>query len=151
MGGGRWGGQRRRRRGPLVEDVVDGASEEDEEEEIAASVPPATGRGRVLRCAASGEPVRPDRATQLRLAQGAATRQTRATVTKKAAEAEAARRRTPVSSSSRRAQTPPPSPPPADVGAGIAFDFGPLSPDRYSGSPSPARKRKAPEEEGNDE
>ena len=132
---------------PLVEDIVDEASEEDDEEEIAASVPPATRRGRVLRRAASGEPVCPSRAAQLWLAQGAATRQTRAAVTKKAAEAEAARRKTPASSSSRRAQTPPPSPLPADVGAGIAFDFGPLSPERYSGPPSPERKRKATEEE----
>ena len=121
------------------------------EEEIAASVPPATGRGRVLRRAASGEPVRPGWAAQLRLVQGAAMRQTRAAVMKKAAEVEEARRKTPTSSSSRRAQTPPPSSLPAGVGAGISFDFGPLSPDRYSGSPSPARKRKAPEEEEEEE
>ena len=59
---------------PLVEDAVDGASEEDEGEEIAASDPPATGRGRVLWRAASSEPVCPGRATQLRLAEGAVTR-----------------------------------------------------------------------------
>ena len=49
---------------PLVEDVVDESSSEEAE----AVDPPATGRGRVLRRATSGEPFRPGRAVQPRQA-----------------------------------------------------------------------------------
>ena len=55
---------------PLVEDVVD----ESLEEEAEAVDPPAMGRGRVLRQASSGKPVRPCRAVQPQQAQEASVR-----------------------------------------------------------------------------
>ena len=57
---------------PLVEDVADGSSEEEgEEERTATTDPPITEKRRVMRRATSGEPVRLDRAAQLRQAQEA--------------------------------------------------------------------------------
>ena len=47
-------------RAPLIKDVPD----ESSEDEVEAVDPPATGRGRVLQRATSGEPVRPGRAVQ---------------------------------------------------------------------------------------
>ena len=57
-------------------------------------------------------------------------------------KAAVAKKKASASSSSKHAQTPPSSPPPADVDAGVTFDFGSLS---------PRRKRKATEEEVDDE
>nr|XP_020161817.2 neurofilament medium polypeptide-like [Aegilops tauschii subsp. strangulata] len=116
---------------PLVEDMVGESSEEEaEEEEVVAIDPPATGRGRVLRRATSGEPVRPGRAAELRQAQEMSARQTRAAAAKKVVTAAVAKEKASASSSAKRVQTPPPSPPPADVDAGVTFDFG--SPNRPS-------------------
>ena len=58
---------------PLIEYVVDESSEEEAE----TVDPPATGRGRVLRRASSGKPVRPGRAAQPQQTQEGSTRQTR--------------------------------------------------------------------------
>ena len=55
---------------PLIEDDVD----ESSGEEVEAVDPPATGRGRVLWWAISGEPVRPGRATQPQQPQEASVR-----------------------------------------------------------------------------
>ena len=49
---------------PLVDDAAD---ESSSEEDMAAGSTPARGRGRVLRRAGSGEPVRPGRATRPQL------------------------------------------------------------------------------------
>ena len=89
---------------PLIEDVVDeSSSEEDEGEETATADPPVTGRGRVLRRATSGKPVRPGRAAQLRQAQETSVRQTRAAAMKKMVKAVAAKKKASASSSSKRA------------------------------------------------
>ena len=115
-------------------------------EEAEAVDPPVTGRGRVLRRATSGEPVRPGRVVQPRQAQEASARQTRAAAAKKSVKAAVAKEKASASSSSKRVQTPPSSPPPADVNADVdaevTFDFGSLN---------PRRKRKAAEEEVEDE
>ena len=123
---------------PLVEDVVDESSEEEAE----AVDPPATRRGRVLRRVTSGEPVRPGRVVQPRPAQEVSAHQTRAAAAKKSVKAAVAKEKASASSSSKRVQTPPSSPPPAGVDAEVTFDFGSLS---------PRRKRKAAEEEVEDE
>ena len=65
--------------------------------------PPSTGRGRVLRWATSGKPVRPGKAAQLRQAQERSAHQTRAAATKKAMKAVAAKKKASASSSSKRA------------------------------------------------
>ena len=101
-------------------------------EEARAVDPPATGRGRVLRRATSGEPVRPVKVARRPKSLEEAVRQTRAAVAKKKASA---------SSLFKHAQIPPSFPPPADADAGVTFDFGSLS---------PRRMRKAAEEEVED-
>ena len=111
-------------------------------EEAEAVDPPVTGRGRVLRRATSGEPVRPGRAVQPRQAQEGSARQTRAAPAKKLVKAAVAKKKATASSSSKRPRTPSASPPPADVDAEVVFDFGSLS---------PRRKRKTAEEEVEDE
>jgi len=123
---------------PLIEDVVD----ESSEEEAKPVDPPVMGRGQVLRRATSGEPVRPGRVVQPRQAQEASARQTRAAAAKKSAKAAVAKEKASASSSSKCVQTPPSSPPPADIDAEVIFDIGSLS---------PRRKRKAAEEEVEDE
>ena len=123
---------------PLVEDVTGGSS--SEEAETAEPTPP-TGRGRVLRRASSGEPVRPGRAARSQLTLEEPGRHTRAAAAKKPAKA-AVKKKTAAPSSSARAQTPPPSPPPANVDMEVTFDYGSLS---------PRRKRKTTEEEADDE
>ena len=70
------------------------------------------------------------------------TRVMKATTAKNAVKAAVAKKKATASSSSKHVQTPPPSPPPADVDAEVVFDFGSLS---------PRRKRKAVEEELEDE
>ena len=65
---------------------------------------------------------------------------------KKMAKAVASKKRTSASSSSKRARTLSHPPSPANIGAGIAFDFRPLSPERELRSLSPERKRKTTEE-----
>nr|XP_020153498.2 uncharacterized protein LOC109738805 [Aegilops tauschii subsp. strangulata] len=72
---------------PLIEDVVG----ESSSEEAVVVDPPATGRGRVLRRATSGEPVRPGRAAQPRQAQEISARQTRAAAAKKVVKAAVAK------------------------------------------------------------
>ena len=123
---------------PLVEDAAD---ETSEEEDVAAGSTPTRGRGRVLRQAGSGEPVRPGRAMRPQLTLEGSGRHTRATGAKRLTKA-AEKKKTIAPSSSGRAQTPPSSPPPADVDsdvdAEVTFDLGPLS---------PKRKRKVVEEE----
>ena len=116
--------------------------DESSEEEAEAVDPPATGRGRVLRRATSGELVRPGRVVQPRQAQEASARQTRAAAVNKSVKATVAKEKASASSSSKRVQTPPSSPPPADIDMEVTFDFGSLS---------PRRKRKAAEEEVEDE
>ena len=69
-------------------------------------------------------------------------RQTRAAVARKLVKAVVAKKKATTSSSFKRGQTPPSSPPPEDVDAEVIFDFGSLS---------PRRKRKAAEEEVEDE
>ena len=69
-------------------------------------------------------------------------RQMRATMAKKAAKTAVAKKKATASSSSKRCRTPSPSPPPADVDTEVVFDLGSLS---------PRRKRKAAEEEVEDE
>ena len=69
-------------------------------------------------------------------------RQTRAAAARKLVRAAVAKKKAVASSASKRVQTPPSSPPPADVDAEVVFDFGPLS---------PRRKRKAAEEEVEEE
>ena len=123
---------------PLVEDVVDESSSSEAE----VVDPPVTGRGRVLRRASSGEPVRPGRAAQPQQTQEGSVRQTRAVAARKLVKAAVAKKRAIASSSSKRVQTPPSSPPPANVDAEVVFDFGSLS---------PRRKGKAAEEEVEDE
>ena len=137
MGGVRWEASSAGTGAPLIEDVVDESSEEEAE----AVDPPVAGRGRVLRQAASGEPVRPDRGVQPRQAQEGSARQTRAAAAKKLVKA-AVKKKTAATSSPTRVQTPPPSPPPADVDAEVTFDYGSLS---------PRRKRKTAEEEADNE
>ena len=83
---------------PLVEDVVDESSEEEAE----AVDPSATGSGRVLRRATSGEPVRPGRVVQPQQAQEASVRQTRAAAAKKSVKAAVAKEKASASSSSKR-------------------------------------------------
>ena len=128
---------------PLIEDVVnESSSEEDEGEETATTDPPVTARGRVLRQATSGEPVRPVKAVRRPKSPEESARQTRAAAAKKVVKAAVAKKKASASSSSKRAQTPPSSPLPADADVGVTFDFGSLS---------PRRKRKAIEEEVDDE
>lgn len=112
-----------------VEDVA----EESSEEEAEADAPSAMKKRRVLRQASSGEPVRSARAESREGVQVETTRVTRAAVAKKKATA---------SSSSKLYRTPSPSPPPANAGTEVAFDFPSLS---------PRRKRKAAEEEVEDQ
>ena len=69
-------------------------------------------------------------------------RLTRATAAKKVVKAAVAKRKATASSLSKRPRTPPASPPPADVDTEVVFDLG---------SFSPRRKRKATEEEVEDE
>ena len=69
-------------------------------------------------------------------------RQTRATAAKKVVKAAVAKKKATASSLPKRPRTPSASPPPADVNAEVVFDFGSLS---------PRRKRKAAEEEVEDE
>ena len=123
---------------PLVEDVVDESSSEEAE----AVDPPATGRGRVLWWATSGEPVRPARTARRPKSPEESARQTRAAAAKKVVKGATAKKKASASSSSKHTQTPPSSPPLADADAGVSFDFGSLS---------PRRKRKAAEEEVDDE
>ena len=123
---------------PLVEDVV----EESTEEEAKADDPPATGRGCVLWRASSSEPVRPRRTKPWQGAKGESVRQTRAAIAKETAKTMVAKKKATASSSSKRRRTPSPSPPPADVDTEVVFDLGSLS---------PRRKRKAAEEEVEDE
>ena len=122
---------------PLVEDAAD---ESSKEEDVAAGSTPTRGRGRVLRRAGSGEPVRTGRATRPQLTLEGSGRHTRATAAKRLTKA-AEKKKTTAPSSSGRAQTPPSLPPPtdvdSDVDAEITFDLGPLS---------PKRKRKVAEE-----
>ena len=122
---------------PLVEDVTGESSSEEAE---TADLTPPTGRGRVLRRASSGEPVRPGRAAWPQLTFEGPGRHTRATAAKKPAKA-AVKKKTAAPSSSKRVQTPPPSPPPTDVNTEVTFDYGSLS---------PRRKRKTAEEEADD-
>ena len=86
--------------------------------------------------------VRPGRAMPPQQAQETPARQTWAAAAKKLVKAAVAKGKASPSSSSKRVQTPPSSPPPADVDAEVTFDFGSLS---------PRRKRKAAEEEVEDE
>ena len=67
--------------------------------------------------------------------------QTRAAVARKLVKAAVAKKKA-TASSSKRVRTPPSSPPPADIDAEVIFDFGSLG---------PRRKRKAAEEEVEDE
>ena len=69
-------------------------------------------------------------------------RQTRATTVKKAAKATMAKKKATASSLSKCSRTPLPCPPPTDVDTEVIFDFGSLN---------PRRKRKAAEEEVEDE
>ena len=138
MGGGRRGASSAGTEAPLVEDVVGESSSEEAE---TAGPTPATGRGRVLRRASSGEPVRPGRAARPQLTLEGSGRHTRAAKAKKPAKA-AVKKKTAAPSSSTRVQTPPPSPPPADVDTEVTFDYGSLS---------LRRKRKTAEEEADDE
>ena len=69
-------------------------------------------------------------------------RQTRAVAARKLVKAAVAKKKATASSSSKRSLTPSASPPPEDVDAEVVFDFGSLS---------PRRKRKAAEEEVEDE
>ena len=117
---------------PLVEDAADESS--GKEEDMAAGSTPTRGRGRVLRWAGSGEPVRPGRAMRPQLTLEGSGRHTRATAAKRLTKA-AEKKKTTAPSSSGCAQTPPPpSPPPAGVDsnddAELPFDLGPLSPER---------------------
>ena len=128
---------------PLVKDAAD---ESSGEEDVAAGSTPARGRGRVLRRAGSGEPVRPGRAARPQLTLEGSGRHPRARAAKRLTKA-AEKKKTTAPSSSGRAQTPlPPSPPPADVDSDddeeLPFDLGPLSPER---------KRKLAEEEEMDD
>ena len=123
---------------PLVEDMT-GESSSEEAETVGPT--PAMGRGRVLRRASFGEPVRPGRAARPQLTLEGSGRHTRAAAAKKPAKA-AVKKKTAAPSSSMRVQTPPPSPPPADVDTEVTFDYGSLS---------PRRKRKTAEEEADDE
>ena len=68
--------------------------------------------------------------------------QTRAAAAGNAVKATVAKKKATASSSSKRPRTPPASPPPADVDTEVVFDLGSLS---------PRRKRKAAEEEAEDE
>ena len=127
---------------PLVKDAAD---ESSSEEDVAAGSTPTRGRGRVLRRADSGEPVRPGRATRPQLALEGSGHHTSATAAKRLTKA-AEKKKTTAPSSSGRTQTPMSLPPPADVDsdvdANVTFDLGPLS---------AKRKRKAVEEEGVDD
>ena len=123
---------------PLIEEVV----KELTKGEAEADDPTATGRGRVLRQATSGEPVRPRRTEPQQGAQGESVRQTRAAAAKKAAKTTVAKKKVTASSSSKHRRTPSPSPPHADVDPEVAFDLGSIS---------PRRKKRAAEEEAEDE
>ena len=123
---------------PPIEDV----GEEATGGEAESDDPPATGRGRVLRRASSGEPVWPGRAAQGQEVQGESVRLTRATAAKKMAKTVVAKKKAAAYSSSKRPRTPPASPPPTDVDTEVVFDFGSLS---------PRRKRRAVGEEAEDE
>ena len=68
---------------PLVEDA---ANESSSEEDVAAGPVPTMGRGRVLRRACSGEPVRPGKTAQPQLALEESGRLTRATAAKNSAK-----------------------------------------------------------------
>lgn len=124
---------------PLIEDVV----EESTEEEAEADDPPATGKRHVPLRASSGEPVRPGRTKQRQEVEGESVRLTRAMEAKKVVKAAVAKKRATASSSSKCCRTTSPSPPPADVDTEVVFDLW--------GSLSPRRKRKATEEEVEDE
>ena len=138
MGGVHLGSQQRRHRGPSRRRCGDESSSEETE----AVDSPVTRRGRVLQRATSGEPVRPGRAVQPRQAQEGSARQTRAAAAKKLVTAAVTKKKATATSSSKRPRTPPASPPPADVDTEVVFDLGSLS---------PRRKRKATEEEAEDE
>ena len=68
--------------------------------------------------------------------------QTRAAAARKLVKAAVAKKKATASSSSKHGQTPPSSRPPTDADAEVVFDFGSLG---------PRRKRKATEEEVEDE
>ena len=137
-GGVRWGSQQCRHRGPLIGDDGDEPSGEEAE----AAEPPAARSGRVLWRASSGKPVRPGRAVQPRHAQETSVRQTWAAAAKKVVKAAVAKKKAAAPSPSKRSPTPPASPPPAGDDTEVFFDLGSLS---------PRRKRKAAEEETEDE
>ena len=122
--------------------LVQGTADESSGEEAGVVDPPASARRRVLRWATSGEPVRPVKAARRPKSPEESARETRGAAVKKVVKAAVAKKKASASSSSKRAQTPPSSPPPADVDAEVTFDFGSLS---------PRRKRKATEEEVDDE
>ena len=128
---------------PLVEDAAD---ESSSEEDVAAGSTPTRIRGRLLRWAGSGEPVRPGRATRPQLTLEGSGCHTRATAAKRLMRA-AEKQKAIAPSSSGRAQTPPPPSPPlagvdSDDDVEFPFDLGPLSPER---------KRKLVEEEETDD
>ena len=133
MGGGLWEVSSADTGAPLIEDAAD---ESSSEEDVAAGLTPARGRGRVLRRAGSGEPVRPGRAAGPQLTLEGSGHHTRATTAKRLTKA-AEKKKTTAPSPSGRAQTLPSSPPPADVDLDVdvelPFDLGPLSPKRKRG------------------
>ena len=96
--------------------------------EVETVDPPVTGRGRVLRRASSGEPVRPGRAVLPQQTQEAYVRQTRAVAARKVVKAAVAKKKATASASSKRPRTPSASPPPADDDTEVVFDFGSLGP-----------------------
>ena len=138
MGGVCWEASSTDTGAPLIEDVVD----ESTEEEAEADDPSALEKRRVLRRASFGEPVRPGRIEQRQEVQGESMRLTRAVAAKKVVKAAVAKRKATASSSSKRPRAPPASPPPADDDTEVFFNFWSLS---------PRRKRKAAEEEAEDE
>nr|XP_040249510.1 translation initiation factor IF-2-like [Aegilops tauschii subsp. strangulata] len=83
-----------------------------------------------------------EKIVQCQEVQGESVRLTRATAAKKVVKAAVAKRKATASSSSKRPRTPPASPPLVDVDTEVIFDLGSLS---------PRRKRKAAEEEAEDE
>ena len=122
---------------PLVGDVV----KESSEEEAEADDPSAMKKRCILRRASSGEPVRSGRAEPRQGGQRETACMTRAVTTKK--KAAVAKKKATASSSSKCYQTPSPPPPhSANADTKVAFDFSSLS---------PRRKRKAVEEEVQDE
>ena len=83
---------------PLVEDAAD---ESSSEEDVAAGSAPARGRGRVLRRASSGEPIRPGRVARPQLTLEGSGHHTRAAAAKKPAKAAVKKKTTAPSSSTR--------------------------------------------------